>query len=479
MMFLAINDSGALILTIAIVIISVFVILLLINSVLKANRKTKEERLNRVEGMIDKSALLTDISYYISKYQRDGAFALMMVSIENMDDFLEAFGRKEANKLITTIAERLKKTLPVYALTSRFAYDRFVIYLKHEDSNASIRNISQDIIDALKKPVHLFGENTYELLTSVAATIYPIHSTKIKGLLENLEMAIYVAKKQGYNNYVVYNENIGEQETENLKYYQEIKNAIARKEFTLFYQPMLDLENNSVYGFESLLRWQHPEFGLLPPAKFINIMEQTGDIFWIGLWGFEELIKYYAEVRKTFPYEEFCASINVSPRQIYDPKFIEGIAKLAKKYRIDTTKFVFEFAEFTIFEKQEAIKNHIAQIKSFGFKVAIDGMGLDTNILAKLDQAPIDIIKINREFLKNYEEDQAMRNVVQMLVDFGKKFGKRIVIEGVENQEAANIAQSLGIKLAQGYHFSPPVNGDDLIALITNYHEKHKIKQLD
>ena len=397
-MLFAINNSGAVILTIGIVLVSVVVLLFILRSVVLENRKNREEKANRVEGMRDKSTLLTDVSYYISKYREEGSFTLIMVSLENIDDFVTTFGRREALKLTPKIAQRINSVLPTYAISSRFSHDRFVIFIKHENEDTSVTEMCKDIIDALRQPFHLFGEDAFELQVSVAATIFPIHSTKLKGLLENLEMAIYVSRKQGYNNFVVYSRNIGEKETENLKYYQEIKDAIRKKEFTLYYQPILDLTTNTVYGFESLLRWKHPEFGVLPPAKFINIMEQTGDIFWIGLWGFEELIKFYAEVKKYFPYQSFYASINVSPRQIYNRNFIEGIAKLAKKYRIDTSRFVFEFAEFTIFEKQEEIKRNIAAIKNFGFKVAIDGMGLDTSILAKLDKAPIDIIKSIRDF---------------------------------------------------------------------------------
>lgn len=463
----AINNSGLVVLSIAIILISIGVFLLIVRSVILENRKNKEEKLNRVEGMRDKSALLTDVSYYISKYRNDGSFTLVMISLENIDDFIETFGRKESNKLTPKIAERLKDALPNYAITSRFTYDRFVIFIKHENENTSVSQICKDVIDSLKQPINLYGENSFELQISVAATIYPLHSTRLKGLLENLDMAIYVARKQGYNNFVVYSQNIKESETENVKYYQEIKEAIRKKEFTLYYQPIMDLSTQSVYGYESLLRWKHPEYGVLPPAKFINIMEQTGDIFWIGLWGFEELIKYYAEVKKYFPYQTFFASINVSPRQIYNMNFIDGIAKLAKKYRIDTSRFIFEFAEFTIFEKQEDIKRHIAALKNYGFKIAIDGMGIDTNILAKLDKAPIDIIKINRDFLRDYEDDPGMRNVVQMLVDFGRKFGKRIIIEGVENDKASTIAKDLSITLAQGYHFSPPISDEEMIRFIS------------
>lgn len=468
----AINNSGLVILTISAILIFGLIFWLIVRSVILENRANKAEKLNRVEGMHDKSRFLTDISYYISKYRQEGSFTLVMLSLENIDDFIETFGRKESAKLTPKIAERLQQVLPTYAVTSRFSYDRFVVFIKHEDNSTSVSDICQGIIDALKQPLNLYGENSFELQVSVAATIYPLHSDKLKGLLENLDMAIYVARKQGYNNFVVYTQNIGDKETENLKYYQEIKDAIRKKEFTLYYQPIIDVTTNSVYGFESLLRWKHPEFGVLPPSKFINIMEQTGDIFWIGLWGFEELIKFYAEIKKYFPYQTFFASINVSPRQIYNVQFIDGIAKLAKKYRIDTSNFVFEFAEFTIFEKQEEIKRHIAALKNYGFKIAIDGMGLDTTILSKLDKAPIDIIKINRDFLRDYEEDQGMRNVVQMLVDFGKNFGKRIVIEGVENEEAVKVAKNLSISLAQGYYFSPPISDEEIIRYISHMQSK-------
>ncbi len=473
MRILAINNSGLVVLTVAIVVISILVLLLILRSVILESRKNKEERANRVEGMKDKGAFLTDMSYYISKYREDGSFTLVMINFENIDDFIATFGRKELNRLTGKIAERIKRALPSYAITSRFAPDRFVTFIKHENDNTSVNEICRELLEALKKPINLYGDSAFELQIAMAATIYPLHSTKLKGLLENLEMAIYVARKEGYNNYVIYTQTIGEKETENLKYYQEIKDAIRKKEFTLYYQPIVDISTNTVYGFESLLRWKHPEFGVLPPAKFINIMEQTGDIFWIGIWGFEELVKFYAEVKKYFPYQSFYASINVSPRQIYNANFIDGIAKIAKKYRIDTSRFVFEFAEFTIFEKQEEIKRNIAAIKNYGFKIAIDGMGLDTSILAKLDKAPIDIIKINRDFLRDYEEDQGMRNVVRMLVEFGKKFGKRIIIEGVENEGSVTIVRDLSITLAQGYYFTAPVSDEEVIRFIGKYSGKN------
>ena len=227
---------------------------------------------------------------------------------------------------------------------------------------------------------------------------------------------------------------MSETEAEFLDYYYQIKNAIAKKEFLLYYHPIIDIKSKEVYGVEALLRWNHPEHGLLSPFKFINIMEQSGDIYWVGLWGLESLIKNYYEFKQAYPKSNIKFTFNISPKQLMNEALAVDFQRVLKKYKMNAENIVLEIVEFALFDKHNVVLQNITQLKALGFQFAVDGFGLDYATLAKLESMPLDTIKLSKEFL-NEEHSYVKSRFVNLLVEFAEKNQKTIISEGIENEE--------------------------------------------
>ena len=279
--------------------------------------------------------------------------------------------------------------------------------------------------------------------------------------MNSLKLATYLIKKNGGNNIRVYSDEMNTEGGEHVEYYYQIKHAIQHKEFQLYYHPMIDVKNNDIYGVESLIRWNHPEHGLLSPFKFLGIMEQSGDINWIGLWGLETVIKTYQELKQEFPKKEFKFSINLSPKQLMNESLSQNFQKLLKKYRMNADAIVLEVIEFAVFDKPMQIHKTLADLKKMGFQIAIDGFGLDFSTLSRAQSLDIDIIKLDNEFLKE-EESYMKAKFAQLLVDFASKNEYTVICEAIENKQMLDEARKYNINIMQGFYFTKPLSAEAL-----------------
>src|SRR5690554_4611138 len=192
--------------------------------------------------------------------------------------------------------------------------------------------------------------------------------------------------------------------SDNVEYHFEIKEAIEKKEFIMLYQPIIDTDKNEIYGFEAYVRWEHPKHGILTPVQFLNIMEQSGDISWIGVWGLETIIAQNYELNRSFPDLKLQFTINISPRQLMDDKIADEFGKMIKKYKMLSSKISLEIAEYSTYEKNSVIKHNIERLKRLGFKIAINGFGLDYAGLTDLASMPIDTIRLDQHFFEKEQE---------------------------------------------------------------------------
>ena len=193
---------------------------------------------------------------------------------------------------------------------------------------------------------------------------------------------------------------------------------------------MIDGSKEDIYAIEGLLRWNHPELGVLSPHKFITIMEQTGDINWVGLWGLETLIKEWFRLKKKYN-REFKMSLNLSPKQLTSKTLAMDFQKLVKKYHISPKLVILEIEEFAIFDRQEQIKENLAQLKELGFDIAVDGFGLDYKALKQLEQSAINVLKLDREYLSGSIDASLKEKFIEILVDFSRTHNLTLVCKGV------------------------------------------------
>ena len=470
-----INKSLAVFLTIVVIIVTIGLIYILYRVVHREIRRYKEEVANYIDGIETKREITADVNAYISR-SVSAEFTLIGIDMDHFSSVVENFGQEEAERIIKGIASKLLEAVPARVLIGRVKLDGFVVFVKGDYSREECLRIAKKILQVVSDPIKIYDESTLQLTCSVGICYYPTHGRNFKELFESLQIATFICKRSGGNQYRIYSREEKQDEGANMEYYYQIKNGISNKEFDIYYQPIFDKETQDLYAFEGLLRWNHPELGVLSPHKFINIMEQTGDINWVGLWGLETVVHEEFELRKRYG-REFLMSINLSPKQLSNPTLPQDFQKVIKKYRANPKNFILEIEEYTIFEKLDQVKNNLTQLREIGFQIAVDGFGLDYKGLKKLEDNSVDVIKLDREFLDE-EADQYLKDkFVSILVDFVNKQGRTLICEGVENYDYLERAMNMGIDKFQGYHFTKPLSNVELMSYIDGKDWKKKFEK--
>jgi len=448
-------------LTIFVLLLMLALIYLMANSFLKEHKRIQEERALSIEGVLSRTEMTSMITSYMARVGKEGQFSLIYIDLDKFSDFINAFGQTESEKILEKIVKNIEYVLPKGVKISRLQNDEFLIFLTMDYDRTEVVDLGNKLKTAIGRSIKLFGDTQINATGSIAIAFYPVHGSTLKDLLDSLKIATYIIKKNGGNAVRVYNDEMSDQGGEHVEYYYQIKHAIQHKEFQLFYHPMINVKTSSLFGVEALIRWNHPEHGLLSPFKFLGIMEQSGDINWIGLWGIETLIKTYQELKQEFPKREILFSMNLSPKQLMNDSLPMDFQKILKKYRMNADSIILEIIEFAVFDKQINIFKNLKKLKELGFKIAIDGFGLDYATLSRVEELDIDIIKLDNEFLKE-EESYMKAKFASLLVEFAKRNKYEVVCEVIENKEMLDEAKKYNIDIMQGFYFSKPLSAEAL-----------------
>lgn len=444
-----------------IVLVIIGLIVLLAKSFFKERKKILEEKALTIEGVLTRSEIHSVIASYIAKSSKETQFSLIYIDLDKFTDFVNAFGKNESEKIIEKIIKNIEVVLPKGVKISRMQNDEFLIFLTMDFDRTEAVDLANKIKLAIAKQIKLFGDTQISATASIAIAFYPVHGNNLKDLLNSLQIATYIIKKNGGDSVRVYSQEMSDQGGEHVEYYYQIKHAIQHKEFQLFYHPMINTKTKDIYGVEALIRWNHPEHGLLSPFKFLGIMEQSGDVHWIGLWGLETLIKTYQELKQVFPKKDIKFSMNLSPKQLMNESLPADFQKILKKYRMNAEHIVLEIIEFAVFEKQIHIFNNLKLLKEMGFKIAIDGFGLDYQTLSKVEKMDIDIIKLDNEFLKESEAYMKAK-FATLLIEFAHKNEYEVISEMIESKEMMDESANYDIQIMQGFYFTKPLSAEAL-----------------
>jgi diguanylate cyclase (GGDEF)-like protein len=447
--------------TIIIFLVSCGVCFLLFVSVRREFRKMHEEANVLVDGLLTKNALTSTIASHIARFGKEMPFPLLYVDLDAFGQFLEAFGEKESDKALEKIANNILSVLPTSARVSNYQGDKFLIFVNSAGSDRNqVLDMATRVKEAINRPIKIYDSDEVRPVGSIAVCFYPMHGENVRQLEDSLKIAMFNIKKSGGNAIRIYSQELTS-DKENIDYYYQIKRAIHNKEFQLYYQAMVNTRTLELVGFETLVRWNHPEHGVLAPNKFLNIMEQSGDIDFIGLWGLEELIKTYNELRQEYPKLDLVLAMNLSPKQLINPNLPAEYQKILKKYKMEANRIAIEVAQFTIFDKKEGIGENIKKFRELGFLISVDGGELDYSIIAKPEAVAIKVIKFNSDFLA--DEDSYMKgHLLELIMDFSRRNECLIVCERIENESMVRKSQAFGIDIMQGWFFSKPVSTIEL-----------------
>ncbi|HEY0846453.1 MAG TPA: EAL domain-containing protein [Noviherbaspirillum sp.] len=386
--------------------------------------------------------------------------AILFLDLDNFKHINDSLGHSVGDKLLESVATRLTAQVRHSDTVSRLGGDEFVVLIL-EDSNAEHSTVAAEkILRALAEPHHLAGNALY-ITTSIGISLYPADGDDVETLIKNADTAMYHAKKKGRNNFQFFNHEMNVRAVERQSTEAELRQAIERNEFVLHYQPKIDLETGKVTGAEALVRWHHPQRGIILPASFIPVAEDSGLIVAIG----RAILRQACLQIKTWQdegMENFVVSVNVSAMEFHEKNFVQNVRQVLQETALEPRLLQLELTESVLMHNADTSVPILGELKQLGVQLAVDDFGTGYSSLSYLSQFPIDVLKIDQSFVQKISTDSGNGVIVSAVIGMGTSLGQRVIAEGVETQEQLQFLNSLQCNEGQGHFFSAPVSAAEL-----------------
>jgi len=392
--------------------------------------------------------------------------AILFIDMDNFKNVNDTLGHVIGDKFLIEVARIMKATLREQDTLARLGGDEFTILLENVESIMDIVPIAKKIIGAFRNPIYI-GKNKLYTGVSLGISIYPDDGNNYEELIMAADTAMYQVKESGKNNFKFYTQSMNEKITERMFIENNLRNAINNNELFLVYQPKINLDAKHVYGMEALIRWIHPELGLIIPDKFIGISEETGQIYEIGLWVAKQAFIDTKALHEAG--NMLSVSINVSSKQLENKNFINDICILVDEIGIQIKYIELEITESHIMKNIDYALSILNELHSRGFKLSIDDFGTGYSSLSYLKKLPVQTIKIDRSFVLDIENDEDDRSIVATIIAMTRALGKDVIAEGSETQEHIDTLRYLHCNNIQGYFFSKPIAIAEFKEFVINF----------
>ena len=385
--------------------------------------------------------------------------AVLMLDLDRFKHVNDVLGYQFGDLLLKRVAERLsQQVMRDGDMVARLGGDEFAVLLRQGDA-ALAESVAQRITRAFDEPLTL-EEHTVDMGAGIGIAVWPKHGDDADVLLSRAEVAMYAAKRRTAGP-LMYDASIDAASTQTLSLLTELRQAVEQGELRLFLQPKLALNDASVAGAEALVRWQHPQRGLVPPMQFIPFAEQTGFIRVMTMWVFEEAARQWlALVAQGM---SVTLSVNLSTRDLLDQDLPQKFDALLTKHRVPAEAFCLEITESAIMDDPQRALGTLNRLSALGFKLSIDDFGTGYSSLAYLKRLPVDELKIDKSFVMSMETDADDAKIVRSTIDLAHNLGLTVVAEGVENAKAWELLRELNCDQAQGYHMGKPMPASDFV----------------
>ncbi len=384
--------------------------------------------------------------------------AFIYFDLDNFKHINDTIGHDIGDKVLVVVANRLSNLQKKSDLVIRLGGDEFGILLGDIKSNNEVEKQADQILESIRTPVRI-DNSEYTLSTSLGIAMIPEHGYDLVTIMKNADMALYQAKLDGKNRYAFYNESMKINTYTQIQDEYDLSQAIQGNEFELYYQPQFNLHTDKIISAEALIRWNHPEKGLVFPDEFIPLAESTGKIVALGYWILESSIAYLAR-RKKEGKPEILLHINLSSKQLSDPNFVTLVQDLLIQYDVSAKLVGFEITETSILEDVELAKQVLQIFKEMGICIAIDDFGIGYSSLAQLKNLPVTLLKIDRSFVMDLENDIDDRKIIEAIIAMAHKLNIQVLAEGIETREQWKMLASFQCDFGQGYYVSKAITAD-------------------
>ena len=397
-----------------------------------------------------------------SRHQR--SLALLFIDLDRFKVINDSLGHDAGDMLLLEVANRLRSVLRASDVVARLGGDEFVVLLEETAERNDVERIAGLLLSALGRPTQLSGHECHAT-ASIGIAMYPSDGLDAQTLTKNADMAMYLAKEDGKNAFRFFSKEIKAQSIERLTLESALRRALEREQFSLHYQPKIDMTSGQITGVEALLRWAHPELGLVSPAQFIPLAEETGLIVPIGRWVLKEACAQNMAWQR-HGLRPVTIAVNLSPRQFADGQLLHDVDEALLASGMSPVLLQLEVTESMVMRNVPRAIRVLDAIQSRGIRLAIDDFGTGYSSMSLMKQFPIDTIKIDRSFVRDLAEDSEDQAIAQAIISMGKALGMTVVAEGVETVEQREFLRAHACDEMQGYLFSKPLPPRELAELL-------------
>jgi diguanylate cyclase (GGDEF)-like protein len=387
------------------------------------------------------------------------SIALMLVDIDDFKLVNDSFGHDAGDKLIAAVGELISRSLRRADTIARLGGDEFAVIIEGIDSPDDAISIADNLTTILEHNVRLDDQETYTS-ASIGIAVYPDDGKDARTLLKNADTAMFRAKENGRHCFQFYKPEMSVTAMERLELENSLKSAFEKDEFVIHYQPVIDLHKNEVVGVEALLRWQHPDKGMIHPSDFVSALEDCGLIVAIGEWLIFSVCKQI-QVWQDAGLAAQNVSINLAPRQFKESDLVALFKQAMAEYNIDGSSLSVEITERTLIENVGEVESVLRKLRELNIKVLLDDFGTGYASLAYLKEFPIDVVKIDRAFVAGIPDNHEDSAIVDAIAGLTRGLKLALLAEGVENERQLKVLKNIGCQYGQGYYWSKPLPGNE------------------
>jgi len=437
-------------------------------------RKLAEQRLlhdalhDSLTGLANRARFMDRLEHVIARAQRGASslFAVLFLDLDRFKLINDSLGHLIGDQLLIAIARRLERCLRSGDTLARLGGDEFAVLLEDLSEPPAALTVAERILRLLEEPFHLGG---HEVFSGASIGIALSNSTRYHSpadVLRDADTAMYQAKMEGRSRYAVFHPAMHDRARRRLQIETDLRRGIERNEFFVVYQPIVELSTQQTVGFEALLRWRHPHRGIIAPAEFIEVAEETGSIVPIGQMVLREACRQLSKWKQRYPARALTMNVNLSPRQIADPDLVERTATLLEEYHLDADTLRLEITETAIIEHGDVASRVLLRLRSLGVQICIDDFGTGYSSLSYLHRFPIGTIKIDRSFVSQIHRSHENTEIVRTIISLARSLGMVVIAEGAETEEQLTHLRAMSCAYGQGWFFAQALEPEDAIALL-------------